>query len=55
MSKRLKMDTPRFTPAFACIGWAISAGSCAALSWMAPSIREKIIVLEMICFRKSAL
>jgi hypothetical protein len=54
MSKRLKMETPRFTPAFACTGWAISALSCAALSGTASGIHEKIIVPEMICFRKGA-
>jgi hypothetical protein len=55
MSKRLEMETPRFTPAFACTSWAISALSCAALSWTAAGIREKIILPEIICFRKVAL
>src|SRR5579871_25924 len=55
MNESAKRDMPGSTPPFAGSGRVMSAQSYPALAAMAAGIRPKIILPEIICFRKVAL
>jgi hypothetical protein len=55
MNKKVKRDMPGSTPSFVGASGPMSTQSCAALAMVAPGMRRKIILPEIICFRKVAL
>jgi hypothetical protein len=55
MNKEVKRETPGSKPPFVGASGPMSAQSCVALARVAPGMRRKIILPEIICFRKVAL
>jgi hypothetical protein len=55
MNEKAKRDMPGSTPPFVGSERVLSAQSHAALAAMVAGIRRKIILPEIICFRKVAL
>ena len=55
MNKKVKRDATGSKLPFIGYALAMSAQSYAALFWMASGIRHRIILPEIICFRKVAL